>query len=508
MSIQMGGLRVMPGADNGGLSGVLAPITPENCAADVPEGAGGVEVRADLFSTMEESLELVSSLSGHFPVLVTPRHSCQGGSWSWSEQERASYCKEAVDRGAVLVDVEHGTEAAALLQGEGLKVLLSWHDFQGMISADDLAGLTAEMEASEPAAIKVVPTAGSLADTVRMLEWVEGRPESGPPRIGFAMGPQGVPGRILSLSRGAPWTYAASGKAVAPGQLPVAEMVGLYRVDEISRETRVFGVAGNPVGHSLSPAMHNPSLCDAGVNAVYVPFHLEEFSELEGCWEALNLDGLSVTIPFKADALERADEVSEEAAKAGAVNTLVRRESASGGVLHGLNTDFDGVLGPLRGRLDTLEEVEVAVVGNGGAARGAVQALLNAGACPTIYCRDIQRGGAVAEELGIRALPLSELKPGAQRVVINSTPLGLQKGDPSPVSGEVFDGETIAFDMVYEPPNTRFLEEAARSGAEVIRGDEMLIAQGLVQFELFTGLQASPERFRESLESGRARKEA
>ena len=505
----MGGVRGMPGIDNGRLSGVLAPITPDNCAVDVPEGAGGIEVRADLFETREESLEIVSSLAGDFGVLVTPRHSSQGGSWRWSEQERASYCREAMERGAALVDVEHGTEAAAILQGEGMKVLLSWHDFQGMVSREDLEGLTAEMESSEPAAIKVVPTAGKLADTVQMLEWVEGRREAAPPRIGFAMGPQGVPGRILSLSRGAPWTYGANGLKVAPGQLPVQDMVELYRVGELDRETRVFGVAGNPVGHSLSPAMHNPSLCEAGINAVYIPFHLENLSELEGCWDALNLDGLSVTIPFKAAALEMADEVSDEAARAGAVNTLVRPKGKSGaGTLRGLNTDFEGVLGPLRSRLGNLEGIEVAVAGNGGAARGAVQALLDAGARPTIYCRNIERGGAVADALGIKALPLSDIKPGAQRVVINSTPLGLQQGDPSPVPEEVFNSETIAFDMVYDPPHTSFLEEAARQGAELIRGDEMLIAQGLVQFQLFTGLQVASDRFSLALGAARARKEA
>ncbi len=495
-------------ADKARLSGVIAPVTPENCRTEIPSGVGGVEVRADLFDSLEDSLSLVSSLSEKFAVLVTPRHASQGGSWRWSEQERAAYCMDAMHRGALLVDVEHGTEAAAILQAEGLKVLLSWHDFHGMITREDLQGLTAEMEGNDPAAIKVVPTAGSLADAVQMLEWVEGQEDTGPPRVGFAMGPQGIPGRILSLSRGAPWTYGSNGRAVAPGQLPVQDMIELYRAGELDRETRVFGVAGNPVGHSLSPAMHNPSLAEAGINAVYLPFHLDQFSELEDCWDSLNLHGLSVTIPFKADALKAAGDLSEEAEKAGAVNTLVRRKGGSGSEsLRGLNTDFDGVLGPLRSRLGDLEGIKVAVAGNGGAARGAVQALLDAGACPTIYCRDLERGGAVAEAFGIKALPLDGIKPGDHRVVINSTPLGLQKGDPSPVAEDVFGPGTIAFDMVYEPPHTSFLEQAADRGAEVIRGDEMLIAQGLVQFELFTGLQASPERFRRALESARGRKE-
>lgn len=494
----------MPENSNQKLSGVLAPVTPGNCREEIPAGAGGVEVRADLFESRDESLRLVSALAEKFAVLVTPRHRSQGGSWRWSEEQRASYCIEAMDRGATLVDVEHGTEAAAILQGGGMGVLLSWHDFEEMISPGDLDELTAEMENSEPVAIKVVPTAKRLADAVLMLEWVAGRPQHAPPRIGFAMGSRGVPGRILSLSRGAPWTYGANGPVVAPGQLPVREMLELYRVCQLDSETRVFAVAGNPVGHSLSPHMHNPSLLSAGINAVYLPIHLDDFSELEDCWEPLRLDGLSVTIPFKTDARERADEVSEQARKCGAANTLVRREDGEGGwALHGFNTDFNGVIDPLRSRLGDLEGIEVAVVGNGGAARGAVQALLEAGARPTIYCRNEARGGPVAAALGIDSRPISDLAAGGQRIVINSTPLGLDPADPSPVPPEVFDGETIAFDMVYEPIETRFLSEARQQRAEIICGDEMLIAQGLVQFKLFTGTDADPAAFQESLQAAR-----
>lgn len=496
----------MPGNSDRKLSGVLAPVTPGNCGDEIPAGAGGVEVRADLFETTQESLDLVSGLANDFAVLVTPRHPSQGGSWRWSEEERASYCVEAMGRGATLVDVEHGTEAAATLQAGGMRVLLSWHDFDGMISPGDLDELTAEMEASEPVAIKVVPTARRLADTVLMLEWVARRPGRAPPRIGFAMGAHGVAGRVLSLSRGAPWTYGANGPVVAPGQLPVRDMLDLYRACQLNSQTRVFGVAGNPVGHSLSPHMHNPSLSSAGINAVYLPFHLDDLSELEGCWESLQLDGLSVTIPFKTDALELADEVSEQAGRCGAANTLVRREDGEGGwVLHGFNTDFNGVIDPLRGRLGDLAGVEVAVVGNGGAARGAVQALLEAGAHPTIYCRNEAKGGPVAAALGVESRPIGEMERGCQGVVINSTPLGLDPGDPSPVSQEVFDSETIAFDMVYEPSDTGFLSEASQQGAGVIRGDEMLIAQGLVQFELFTGVEADPEGFRCALQEARVR---
>ena len=487
------------------LSGVLAVVTPENCRMPIPAAAGGVEVRADLFDSREESLELIASISKTRPVLVTPRHSSQGGGWRGSELERAAYCLEAFDRGASLADVEHGSEAAGQLLGSGKPVLLSWHDFDGMIAPEALDRLTLDMEACGPAAIKVVPTAGRLGDAVRMLEWVAQRPAAGASRIGFAMGAAGGPSRILSLSRGAPWTYGAHGLGVAPGQLPVQQLADLYRVDQLDLETRVYGVAGNPVKHSLSPQMHNPALRAAGLNAVYVPIYLSEFSELEECWESLGLDGLSVTIPFKLDALALASVVDERASNSGAANTLVRVASENGWALHGYNTDFNGVLDPLERRLGSLADLDAAILGNGGAARGAARALLEVGARPTIYYRSKERGGAVAEELGVSSGLLGELGAGnLHRVIINATPLGLKADDPSPVPGEVFDSDTIAFDMVYDPPETRFIQDARSKGAEVIRGDEMLVAQGLVQFELFTGQKASRQAFDSSLQAARS----
>ena len=487
------------------LSGVLAVVTPENCREPVPAAVGGVEVRADLFDSREESLELVASVSKTRPVLVTPRHSSQGGGWKGTERERAAYCLEAFDRGASLADVEHGSEAAGELLGAGKPVLLSWHDFDGMVTAEELDRLTLDMEMRGPAAIKVVPTAGRLGDAVRMLEWVAQKPAEGAARVGFAMGAAGGPSRILSLSRGAPWTYGAHGAGVAPGQLPVEQLTDLYRVDQLDLETRVYGVAGNPVKHSLSPQMHNPALRAAGLNAVYVPIYLSELSELEECWEPLGLDGLSVTIPFKLDALALASEVDGRASQAGAANTLVRVASESGWALHGYNTDFNGVLDPLERRLGSLADLDAAILGNGGAARGAVRALLDAGARPTIYYRSKERGGAVAEELGVSSGLLGELGSGnSHRVIINATPLGLKADDPSPVPGEVFDPDTLAFDMVYDPPETRFIQDALSKGAEVIRGDEMLVAQGLVQFELFTGQKASRQAFGSSLQAARA----
>ena len=156
-------------------------------------------------------------------------------------------------------------------------------------------------------------------------------------------------------------------------------------------------------------------------------------------------------------------------------------------------------MGDLRG-------APIAVLGNGGAARGAIRALLEAGARPTLHYRNPDRGRPVADELGVPSAHLRELPVSRFRVIINATSLGLDSDDPSPVAADVFDAGTIAFDMVYEPPETRFVRDAREHGATVILGREMLVAQGVVQFELFTGRKAEPEDFDAAFLEGQRRR--
>lgn len=488
-------------SDNTALTGVVGVVTAKTDLDALPDGLDGVELRADLFDEIEDAFRALRKLAATFPVLFTLRLASQGGSFDGDDGARIGAFLTALEEGAVLVDAEEGSVAAERLASGGAPLVLSWHDFESMPNAKELATLTTEMEATGARAIKVVPTASCLHDAVRMLEWVAGDQRDGPARVGFAMGEPGLASRVLSIAYGAPWTYASIETSVAPGQTSVAELAELYRAGKLGHRPAVFGVIGNPVSHSLSPHMHNAALAKAGIDAVYLPLLLESIDELEPCWRPLRIAGLSVTIPFKEDALRRADVPDERSRSCGASNTLVVEnpdDESDTPRLSGHNTDFDGVLGPIRDRMGDLSGAEIAVLGNGGAARGAIRALLEAGARPTLHYRNPHRGQPVANELGVASAHLSDLRAGRYRAIINATSLGLEAGDPSPVAADVFEAGTIAFDMVYDPPETRFVLDAREHGATVILGREMLVAQGVVQFELLTGEKADPGDFEES----------
>ncbi len=471
------------------------------------KGLAGIEVRADLFRTAEEAIGAIRQVPPSLPVLFTLRSAAQGGKFLGDDAERVQVYRGALGAGAAWVDAEWGSDAVREAVRERLPLIVSHHDFAGMPPREDLDVMTREMSALGSLAIKVVPTARDLTGALQTLHWVDGWRSGTPRRIGFAMGDGGFLTRVLALSRGSPLTYASLGKPVAPGQVSVRELLEVYRPHQRTRSTRIFGVVGNPVHHSLSPHIHNPALASRGLDAVYLPLHAENLDEVLEAVRNLPIDGLSITIPFKEDAFRRATLLDERSRVAGATNTWKVSRGPAGQIsIQGFNTDVDGVLGPLLRRLGTLEEVPAAVIGNGGAARGAVRALLEAGAAPTLYFRNMERGSPVAASLGVPGRPLAVLNPalcrGEHRVVINATSLGLKPGDPSPVDPGAFSRGLIAFEMIYEPAETRFLAAAAEAGTECIPGREMLVAQAVGQFKIFTGLDAGYEELEENFLRG------
>ncbi len=482
-----------------GLAALTALETPPGGGSLRPGGPDAVEIRADLFEDPPEALEVLRRLPPGLPAIFTVRLPEHGGKYSLDEGSRIALYEDALSLGARLLDVERGSDAARDLAGRRAPLVVSWHDFNSMPGPAELERLTREMASLSPLGIKLVPVAQEPVDSVRMLEWVAAARPGEPARIGFAMGEMGLASRVLSIAWGAPFTYAAMGAPVAPGQTSVADLKDLYRAHRLTRSTRVFGVIGNPVAHSLSPHLHNPALAARGIDAVYLPLRLETFPELEHLIDPLKIDGLSVTIPFKEAALRFADEPDERSRSSGAANTLViERQHAGNRVIRAYNTDFDGVLGPLARRKIEVRGLSAGIIGNGGAARGAARALKDSGARVTIYFRNPARGRPVAGALGVDASPIEQLTAGRHQLIVNATPLGMHAGDASPVPASVFDPGTWAFDMIYDPPGTPFLEAARAAGGRIIPGREMLICQALVQFRLFTGREATYEELEAS----------
>jgi 3-dehydroquinate dehydratase/shikimate dehydrogenase len=362
------------------------------------------------------------------------------------------------------------------------------HDFAGC--PDDLEARVDAMAALDPAVLKVAVTISRLADCGRLAELAARHP--GRRLVLIGMGEAGLATRILPGRFGSCWTYAGDG--VAPGQIDVASLRGEFRIHRVGPRTRIYGIAGRPVMHSLSPAMHNAAFDDLGLDAAYVPLAAADVDDLVAGLRVLGVAGASVTAPFKVDVMRGLASLDEDARQTGAVNTLV---PAAGG-WRGHNTDVEGFLAGCAG-LD-LQARRVAVLGTGGAARAVALAARRAGAAVTCYGRTLANAEALAAALGVGA-GLRPVPAGSWDVLVNATPVGTHPdADRSAFPESAYDGGGVAYDLVYNPPRTRFLREASARGCRTIGGLDMLVAQARRQIELWTGLRPDPGPMRAAAE--------
>ena len=421
----------------------------EACDADL------VELRLDTV----RDLDLEGALADRTrPVLVTCRPVWEGGQFTGSEDERHAILRRALELGADWVDLEwRGGFEALIAERRGRNIVLSMHDFEG--TPGDLEDRYRFMRGTGAEVVKLAVRSRSAGDVVRLLRL--GRARRGERLALVGMGPAGVPTRLLPAHFGSCWTYA--GEAVAPGQVCLSEMVHRYRFKRTSASTVVYGVAGTPIGHSLSPPMHNAGFEAAGLDAVYVPFEAVDADDLMVLADALGVAGLSVTAPFKESILDHVRHVDALGRQVGAVNTV--RADHEGWV--GLNTDVPGFLAPLDARGDP---------------RGVRSTVLGAGVVARLV------GGTVG------TLPP---RPGAWDLLVNTTPIGTAPGiTQTPVPAASLWGGKTVYDLVYNPGRTRLLREAATAGCETIGGLDMLVAQAVRQFAWWSGTRPSAELFR------------
>jgi len=247
--------------------------------------------------------------------------------------------------------------------------------------------------------------------------------------------------------------------------------------------TRVFGLLGNPVGHSLSPLMHNAAYREMQLDAVYVPFCVNDLEGAVRRIRALDIRGVSVTIPFKTAVLPLLDDVEESARTIGAVNTIVN----DCGHLTGFNTDWTGLVRSLE-ELTDLRGKTFAVLGAGGTARAAVFGIRERGGIPLVVNRSEERGRRLALEFGCRFFCLDEIEKVEADFLINTTPVGMApREEAMPVDRRNIGRFRWVVDVIYRPWRTRLLEEAEKAGAETMNGAEMLVYQGAEQIRLWTG---------------------
>jgi 3-dehydroquinate dehydratase/shikimate dehydrogenase len=301
------------------------------------------------------------------------------------------------------------------------------------------------------------------------------------------MGEQGIISRVLGVRAGSVFTFAAISpdEKTAPGQVTAQELRNTYRIEQVDAATRVYGVAGDPVSHSLSPAIMNAALRRENVNGVYLALHAKTLKDLLGCVRDIPIHGLSITMPYKEAIVKHLDNTDSHTTKIGACNTVVR---AQDGKLYGFNTDTAGVVRPLEQRI-TLEKARILVLGAGGAARAAVFGLKERGAEVYILNRSAGPARKLAHQARARIAKRVDLKKVSFDVIINATPVGMGNTRESPLNESEISARYV-LDMVYDPAETRLMKMARARGAEVIPGIEMFVHQAARQFEIWTGKPA------------------
>ena len=450
-------------------------------------------------------------------VLTTCRRVEGGGAFSGSATHQLKILAQCARAGALLVDVELETLESTTperlsafheeLMRAGAFLLASAHDFDG--TGDLRATLERLRTAGAPAhpeIYKVVSTAQTLTDNLSMLRFLKAVANE-IPLVGICMGIAGLPSRVLALRAGALFTFASveGGDPTASGQVTARVLLEQYRAAELTERTRIYGLAGNPVTHSLSPALHNAAFRAAGVDAVYLPLHTTSVADLLTSLDGLDVAGLSITMPWKVAMYEEllastGNAIHPDARGIRAINTLVRRADGS---LLGANTDNRAITEPLLRRIP-LAGARILLLGAGGAARAAVFGLQALGGEVTILNRSKPAAAQLARESGAHVADSTQLDGFA--VIVNATPVGMHGQQPQePLLNErVLQQASIVFDMVYRPRETALLRMARSLGIEVSDGLEMFLEQGAQQWTLWTGQPPPVEAMQQALETALA----
>ncbi len=497
------------------------------------QGEGDDEGRAQVARLVDESA---------LPCIVTCRSSEEGGAYDGDDASRialyewlaardtppryidvelSTFERSANLRQKVKLAVEHPAQQRALTTS----LILSMHDFEGRPTG--LYKKIGAMGDEAAAAVhKVAFRARSLRDNLELFELVR---DGERPTIALGMGEFGTMSRVLAPKFGGFLTFASlrDAAATAPGQPTVDDLLNLYRFREVGRATRVYGIMGWPVAHSLSPLVHNAGFGEMGHDGVYVPMPIAEGWEpfkatlgalLDAEW--FGFAGASVTLPHKEHLVRFA---REDTTRAWRIDALAKRIGAANTVVVGddgacrvLNTDAQGVVGPLGdalGGAGALGGLRVALLGAGGAARAAAVGLVEAGALVSVSSRTRERAEQLAADVrvasieGCRASGNIEVCawddrcPAGTQAVVHCTPLGMSGGagaDSSAIGGEHLsrcDADAIVFDTVYTPRETPLLALARAQGLRVVPGSEMFVAQAAAQFEAWTANRAPIERF-------------
>ncbi|MCU1274993.1 MAG: shikimate dehydrogenase / 3-dehydroquinate dehydratase [Bryobacterales bacterium] len=466
------------------------PKLLEHARREADDGETFLEFRLDYLDNPENGVKIIREfLKEHSDciVLATCRRHQNHGKFNGSVEQQLRILDLAVQAGAQAIDleietVESGAEKLNAFRGR-TQIIISYHNFD---STPQLDSVVKRMTRFPADGYKIVTAARKPSDNARVLSLPKAYPRT--PLVVLAVGELGFPTRVLSPAFGGLYTYASplAAQGTAAGQVSARLLRHLYRIEKISKLAKVYGVIADPIRHSISPAVHNRGFQARRIDAVYLPFlvsplQLRDFFTLA---EKTPISGFSVTIPHKQKVIRYLDVVDPLARRIGAVNTVWRKA----GKWRGANTDAAAVLVPLAKHVRP-SKASVLIVGNGGAARGAACALIDAGAKVAIVGRNPDRVRALSRLCGAEPLLREQVDQRHFDALVHATPLGMYPH----VSDCFFNGNIpadVVFDMVYNPLETALIRRAKEQNKAVVLGIEMFVEQAVRQFEIWTGESA------------------
>lgn len=425
----------------------------------------GVEIRAERFGAFDAGAFRAATTK---PLILTRR----------GVPFDAAILRDALSAGIDYVDIEYSDHMDTnFIERHRGRIVLSHHDFAGM---PDVESLVRNMSAPGCAHVKLAVTPKTFADNERLLRIIPPATSDQPRVTTIGMGERGLYSRILAPFKGSALCFVSRSddRSAAPGQLPLHRALEIYGSRRESlRAGRVFAVAGNMAGTSLSPSIHNELFRRKGVAAAYTVASIDTFDEITGAFLRGEPCGLSVTVPFKVDAYRFAEEagaeIGENARACEAVNTLVNLKKIVAD-----NTDVDGfasILAQVCGR----DRKSVAVVGAGGTARAALVAVARANMHVTVFNRTESKGGDLASRFGAKSEPLEQLIRFDGEIVINTTTTEAEIGVPSHA------GLTYIESAYGGPAVAKRHARLRENGVQVFDGLDLLQAQAVRQHELF-----------------------
>lgn len=465
----------------------------------VEQGARLIELRIDYINGEPNIRRLLTDRP--CPVVITCRRIADGGKFSGTEEQRLLLLRTAIAEGVEYVDLEEDA-AAAIPRFGRTKRIISYHDFRK--TPDNLEEIHERLSALDPDIIKVCTMANHPHDNLRILELSRC---SKVPTIGLCMGDIGAPSRILAGKFGAPFTYATfhHERVLAPGQLSFQQMTEIYHYDQIRADTEVYGVIADPIGHSLSPQIHNAGFRHCKMNKIYVPIRVprEDLSQFIDDAPSFDIKGLSVTIPHKEEVVKKLTDMEAAVRGIGAANTVI----VDGHQRLGYNTDYLAAMDSLNDAVGGAAEIDrsaaartALVLGAGGVGRAIAYGLVRRGLSVVVTDGAPAAAANLAEYLKCRSVDWAGRHSVAADLLFNCTPVGMHPNvDETPFDKHHLRPSMVVFDAVYNPENTLLVKEALSRNCTVITGVDMFVRQACLQFKLFTGQDGPADLMRETI---------